>query len=323
MKLYDMKTYAISAAIAALALAVLPSCSPKFFSMDVEMRYPSSSGLDLAGKSIAVAYLDDGTDKSVFDGGLAEGLAQRLEDEYFGGEQEIGIFRMEKRAGAEYGVRDTLVNLVMDTGRDVVLLIGETEFGEPEAGVNEPFAGTFSNADSAYVCTVKMPFRMTLYAYDSMDRRDEVLSLSGSGSSRTLVFNDGGADAKELSAGVWKFMGPAGVRAGQQASGSLLNVWRNESHAVIYYDMSSWEAPSEAAFNYEWKEAVDLWMQLLDTGNIQRRACAEYDIALGCYMLGQYSLAEKWLDRADADYIISLSGALRKRIEERMNQAAL
>lgn len=309
--------FALSAAMSVIGLSIL-SCSPQYFPIEVEMRYPSSSGLDLAGKSMAVVYVDDGSEQSAFAGGLADGLAKSLETEYFYGEQTIDIFSVSMQEDADYSDRDTLINLIMETGRDVVLLIDRTHFGEAVPGENEAFTGRFSDADSSYVCTVRVPFTMTVHAYDSMNKEDRVLSFSGSGTARALVYNNGQADAAQIVSDVWKFMEPAGERAGHSASGSFLNVWRNESYAVIYYDMSSWDKPSRAVYNYQWKEAIDDWLKLVDTGNEQRRACAEYDIALGCYMLGQYELALRWLDQADADYPISLSGTLRKRIEERI-----
>ena len=74
--------------------AVMAACSPQVFTMSVDMRHPSSSGLDLSGKSIAVAYLDDlsGRD-TVFSAYMANGFAQQLEKDYFGGNTVIDVYR--------------------------------------------------------------------------------------------------------------------------------------------------------------------------------------------------------------------------------------
>ena len=58
-----MKTIFSLACIAATATCVLTSCDPQAFSMNIEMRYPSKSGIDLTGKSVAVVYLEDGAGK--------------------------------------------------------------------------------------------------------------------------------------------------------------------------------------------------------------------------------------------------------------------
>ena len=63
---------------------------------------------------------------------------------------------------------------------------------------------------------------------------------------------------------------------------------------------------------------MDLWFGLLDTNDPMKRSCAEYNIALACYMLGDYNLAGQWLERSDKDNKLpNMSDALRKRIEAR------
>ena len=62
---------------------------------------------------------------------------------------------------------------------------------------------------------------------------------------------------------------------------------------------------------------MDIWMRLLDTGNMLKRACAEYNIAAACCIMGEKELAVQWLDRADADYQLPYSSTLRSRIAAR------
>ena len=69
---------------------------------------------------------------------------------------------------------------------------------------------------------------------------------------------------------------------------------------------------------YDWKGAMDQWFLLLNSNDPLRRSCAEYNIAVACYMLGDYSLASQWLDRSDADSKLpNMSDNLRKRIDSR------
>ena len=72
------------------------------------------------------------------------------------------------------------------------------------------------------------------------------------------------------------------------------------------------------AEQYDWKGAMDIWIELLSSNDMMKRASAEYNIAVACYMLGDLDLASEWLDRSDADNKLpTLSDALRKRIEAR------
>ena len=94
--------------------------------------------------------------------------------------------------------------------------------------------------------------------------------------------------------------------------------WKTEPYSLAYFDTEKWYKALDKAEAYDWKGAMDQWFKLLDTNDLMRRACAEYNIALACYMLGDYALAEQWLDRSDADNKLpNMSDTLRKRIEAR------
>ena len=64
---------------------------------------------------------------------------------------------------------------------------------------------------------------------------------------------------------------------------------------------------------------MDIWMQLLSTNDLMKRACAEYNFSVACYLLGDYPLAIVWLDLSDKENKLPISDALRKRIDSRMN----
>ena len=71
--------------ISALALMVFVACAPSKYTMHLETRYPSKSGLDLAGKNVSVIYLENGTEfKDGFSASMAESLAYNLEKDYDG-----------------------------------------------------------------------------------------------------------------------------------------------------------------------------------------------------------------------------------------------
>ena len=92
----------------------------------------------------------------------------------------------------------------------------------------------------------------------------------------------------------------------------------NEVYSIAYYDSSKWYEGLVRADQYDWKGAMDIWIGLLDSKDMMKRSAAEYNIAVACYMLGDYHLALEWLDRSDADNgFPTLSDGLRKRIEAR------
>ena len=277
-----MKRAILTWLFGALLLGVV-SCSPQAFSMAVDMRQPSRSGLDLAGKSFAVVYLlNDQDQTNLFNANFANGFAEKLEDEYFGGRRRVSLFSIAKQEDAKDASKDTLVNLVMDVNADVVFLVDTPAFGTQDSE--------------------KLPFSVNVFAYDSMNRaEDKVYAYSGS---NTVEVKDWDSSCR---------------KAGYEAGNIFAPQWESERFSVIYFDGGGlWEKASTAAASFQWSDAIDCWLQLADTDNVQKRSCAEYDLALGCFMEGQYQLALEWLDRSDADMPVYMSKDLRKKIIERM-----
>ena len=306
--------YLALAAAAAVSAFVSSSCDPQAFSMNIEMRYPSKSGLDLTGKSIAVVYLENDAQKdSVFNEYLANGFASSLEKEYFGGENAVSLYRLGKDSGADYGSVDSLANLVMSTGEDVVFLFDAPEFGDVSVSDVQPLPG-----DTAVFYEASLPLKIRLYAYDSMGGKDTVRMWNGSKTIVQKVAADVYSSRADVPALLWPALSSAGENVGAKSAQIFSPVWKSEQYTLVYFDSpEAWNTASEAAYNFKWKDAISAWMTLVDTNNLTKRSCAEYNIALACYMLGDNDLALKWLDRSDEDYPISLSSGLRKRIMSR------
>lgn len=297
-------------AAAAVALAAAVSCSPQFFSMDMQVRRPSNSGFNLAGKSIGVVYITEGKD-SVFAKNLAEGFASSLEKDYFGGENEIGIYCIERTSPASYASRDTLVDLIVDTEKDVIFLF-DPDVNADKPGLGDEIKGLDSDSGTRiYQGSLYLPIRV--YAYDSMAKTDSV---------RVFKF------VKELTAPVvmknfddwapvfWEKSGPSAARIGEKTSEIFLSNWRDESIVLFYYESLKWEKASIRAYDFKWQEAIKIWMELAKEGSGSRRAHAAYNIAAALYVMGDYALSDQWLQYSDSlggtDYSFSLRDKLKK-----------
>ena len=98
------------------------SCGPSRHAIHLEMRYPSKSGLDLAGKVISVVYMENDDEQgNQFNEGMADAFAYALEKDYGTGEGSIGIYRMRCEDGVDYADRDHMMDLLVDTDADVRL----------------------------------------------------------------------------------------------------------------------------------------------------------------------------------------------------------
>lgn len=310
-----MKKFTKIGLIAGAALCAL-SCGPQFYSLDVDMRRPSLSGLDLRGKNISVAYLENGFGRdSAFVGQMADGFATSLEKDYFGGEQAINIYRMRKDNGVNYASKDTLINLLMDSGDDVVFLFDTPDFGNVNLSESKP-VGTAGGDTSTAMAS--FPVTLYLYAYDSMSKVDTLRIYKGATSvGQPLVFPSG-ESRENIVEGMWANLGSVGWNVGDKSATKFVSTWKEEQLIIAYYDTpATWSDAVQAAYEYKWHDAIDKWLSLLNTKNLYKRSMAEYNIATALYMLEDYDLATEWLDRADTDNPgHPLTKNLRKKIRE-------
>ena len=303
----------------ASALLALASCAPQAFVIRPEMRGASKSGLNLNGKSMAVVYLTSGdTSRDSFNASAAGGFASRLEEDYFGGNEEIELFKMPYAKGAEYSSKDTLVHLVIESGKDVVFLFDLPEVGTPTLGEPAKVTRKRMAPDSSYVSTASVPFTAKIYVYDSMNKEDKVFAFSGSKTLTTEVYGDGKTPREKLMAAVRGNMPEIATRGGELAANTFLSTWTEEYFFVIYYEASesAWNEAANYAYNFKWDKAIEEWMTLLDCRSAEKRACAAYNIGLACFLSGQPELAKEWLDRSDKDMPVSLSKDLRNKIKQ-------
>lgn len=305
-----MKRSLLSAIAALSALVALQSCDPQAFSMNVEMRYPSSSGMSIDGKSVAVVYLNEDSAKdSVFNECLANGFASAIEKNYFNGAEAVNLYKMPKVVGGVYSNADTLINLIVDTGCDIVFLFDAPEFGNVQ--IKEQKTST-----SGTYYPVSVPVAVKLYGFDSLSGSDTVRVWTGT---RMLSANMEASLGRQAAAdSLWNRIGSSAENLGEVSARTFAPVWKEETYSFIYYESpEAWLAAAQYASDYKWNEAMKVWISLLDTNNTMKRSCAEYNIATACFLMGDNELALKWLNSSDEDYPISLSKALRKRIQAR------
>jgi hypothetical protein len=204
----------------------------------------------------------------------------------------------------------------MDTGSDLVFLIDTIRFGEMTVG--GPSKVSYATVpDSSTVNLGSIPFNLRLYSYDAMNASEEVKNFGGTAIAQPEVYSNGTLSSEQLKAGAYKALPAEGWAAGEMLSKSFASQWKVEGYSIIYFDSPKWIAAAEKADQLDWKGAMDIWFELLDSKDVLKRSSAAYNIALSCYMLGDYKLAEEWLDLSDKDSELPLSSALRTRIQER------
>lgn len=266
-----------------LALLAVSACSPQVYSLMLDVRGPSTSGLDLSRKSMAIVTME--TPDSTFDRNAASAMARVLEQDYYGGEELVGMYRVP---AADSVSLDLMHSLIMDTDADVVFLLNST--------IDLP-------DDKA-----RLPLRTNLSVYDSMGE-DKVHRFKGQA---YMLPKDGTSDLSEEA-----------EKVGNRIATRFLSTWKTESFSLYYFDdfnAGSWESALKLSYENKFAKAIDVWSKFVKGGTALKRAAASYNIAMAFYLLEDYEMASKWLDMADSLENLSLSPGLRKRITERLEK---
>ena len=306
-----MRRFTLTLGLAALALA---ACSPQTLTLHVDMRHPSKSGIDLNRKSMSIVYMDNGQADTTFSNGVASSLARSLEEDYFSGNEAIGVYKIP----ADSVSLDLMHRLVMDSGDDVVFLLGPPTFGEVALSEPAPVKNPVS-VDSAFVSQAQVPYNAKLFVYDSMEKDDQLHIFRGSSILRSQVFTNGVTAKEYLREKALKSKDWGAELVGQQISNRFVPTWKEEAYTLYYFEGwdNDWVLAASLAYEMKWKQAVDIWMKKVNDSSYTKRSCACYNTALAFYMMGDLNLATKWLDRDDQYGKPELSPGLRKRIEAR------
>ena len=226
---------------------------------------------------------------------------------------------MPMSPGGNYASKDSLFNILMDTGADVVFLFDTVRLGTIVIGGATRVASPQSDA-TAYISRASMPYTMKLFCFDGMDQKEQVKTFGGTSVARPDVYSDGKRTSKELMDKAMKEIDKEGWNAGVLVADSFKSQWKHEQYSIVYYETERWYNALLRAEDYDWKGAMDIWLELLDSRDLMKRSCAEFNISVACYMLGDYHLASQWLDRSDEDNKLPISDAMRKRINQRLGK---
>ena len=263
---------------------LLAACSPQVYPLYLDVRQPSSSGLDLSRKSLSLVYMDGANDvDSLFDRHTASAMARSLEEDYFGGEPVIGLYHIPS---ADSVSLEKMHSLVMDTEGDVVFVLA--------SHLDMP-------ADTTHLGVV--PLRTSLSVYDSM-AEDKVLRFNGSTVLSMERMKDLPEKAEEMAGRI---------------TPRFLSQWKTESFSFYYFDDFSddWTDALSLAGQGKMGKAMDIWMEQVKTGSIIKKACAAFNMAMGFYLLEDTHMSAYWLEYADKLEELPLSAGLHKRLEQK------
>ena len=310
MKRTDLSNVLFSAAALVWAAVSVMSCGPSAYVLDIETSHPSASGISLEGKSVSVVYLADRQDAdSAFAADMASAFVSRLEDDYFEGDSIVPLFCLDKKDGVDYSSKTEMVNLLVDTGTDVVFVLDTPVFGHSVITRGEEGAG------DTYVAEGAFPFSVSMYVYDALDPRDTVRQFSGSTIANVSAQVSGTESADGLEYILKSQLDGTAATVGRTSGSKFAPVWKSEEIVFFLYGSQDWYNSYYFVNDYKWQEAMDIWMSMLDTGNLEMKACLEYNLAAACYIQGHYELAKEWLDMSEKHFDLPYVSRLRQMIQ--------
>ncbi len=265
-----------------LAVVCLAGCSPQLYDVTLEMRHPSSSGLDLTGKRVAIVYpYGLSQEEMQLTSALCSTLADRL-DAAYPESDSTSLYTIEYNDSySAMSSADSLVSLTLKTDADVLMLLGRA--GELADGYKSE------------------SFTLPLYCYDA---------LSGSDNSAVKTFTiaaDAGSDPEA-----------SGKSIANKISSSFTPQWKAEQFGIWYRDTEDWGSALDDALDFKWDSAIKKWMSLLEnTKDSFLRAKLEYNIGLGCFMLGANDLSLEWLNQSKEEAPSDETTALIKRVNKK------
>ncbi len=265
-------------AVVCAVFSLLVSCSASKYTVAVDLAGPTKSGVTVMGRTVAVAYSnEDNKDHTLFLASAADGFTSSMEEQYFGGDEVVGLYKVDKGEDIQNSSKQGMIDLVMETGSDLVFLF-----------------------DIDYSGNSTDPSDILLYAYDSFDSADTVRVYSG-----------------KVSLGKWDY-DLHGRAVGQRSADIFAPTWTRENLAFYYFGSDKWNEAIEAASEYKFKDAVEIWLTLVNSKDSYKAAVAMYNVATVCYLYAQYPLALNWLDQADELYEIPESAPLRRKINKKI-----
>ena len=270
------------AIIAIAAALLLAACSPQVYPLYLEVRQPSSSGFNLNRKSMSIVYMEGNNNlDSLFERRAASAMARSLEEDYFDGEEVVGLYSVPS---LDTVTVENMRSLVMDTDKDVVFLLS-TQMDVPQ--------------DTTVAMSI--PLKARMYVYDSMGE-DKVRSFKGSSVMNVARMQDLEEKADDV---------------GKTISGRFLSGWKTESFSYYFFDdfsVDEWVEGIQFANDGAFAKSADVWMTLVKKGNNIKRACAAYNLAMTFYLMEDYEMSAKWLALAEKMEDLALTPGLRTRL---------
>ena len=288
-------------------------CYPQAKFYDVEVYDSKMWELDLNGRNTAVfALSNNSTIDSLRLISAAVALAERVEQDRQMEAGSIGVYSIQKKdfqgfLNSTDFDKSFVNNLMLSTNADMHLFIEDLKFGAFKPIARDVYS-------MAVEQVIALPYTVKFTAYDALNGE---IKLSKPVQDTVYFRGDPSADLNELYAYVATKLNEVSQKIGESIGETLSKQWRTQNRTLItYYGSKKWMDAYNKAMDFNWSEAIKLWIPLTKSESPKKAAFAAYNIAVACEMSGNLALAKEWinfsLNKHKFQYAIDYSNSLKK-----------
>ena len=284
-------------------LIALGSCAPMPYYFNVDIRNQSELDYNINGKKVALfSVMPKGDKDSISATAIAIGAAKKIEEDngYTKGTIPVYSLFSEETDLSSYA---SIFKIAQGTSSDVLLFVKDLKLSS--FSVESP---------SLTGQLVILPFDAKYYIFD----KNKIKAIYNSEPTDSLIWSIISDAPVGVSLAINKAkttLNKMFIDVGAEFASQVSTQWIPQERMLVLFDSSKWMKARDLAMDFKWEEAMDIWMAEVKSSDVRKSAAAAYNIALACDILGDYDIADKWLDYARDKYYFGEIDDLAKVIQ--------
>ena len=285
---------------ALLFTLLFTSCAPqaKYFYVDIQAN--SSSYIPINADEYGIFPVTGSRSiDSLCVVNVALGMAQKIEKDNKLTSGTINIFAVpssefsgftnnEESQQQQYN-KSYATDLMLKTDQHKQIYLSDLKFS------NVTESTTTYGYNSTELKNLLVPYSVKMSIYNSLT--DSMLCNKTIQDSILLQVVCTKTDLNNLNTVAYRYLPDLSNKIGEVLASSLTPQWETQEKLLITYSGERvWEKAYQLAYDFKWKEAINIWMQLASSQNPKKASCAAYNIAVACQISEDYKLAKQWAE---------------------------
>jgi tetratricopeptide (TPR) repeat protein len=298
-----------------LTAALMSGCAPQINYLSVDVRKNAELNIPVGNKSCAIfSVAANAKHDSIRVANVAIGFAEQLEADK---NIESGKMPVYSIGAENYWISDANGQMVAD--KEYVRALAADSDAELLFFINkikyQQYTVQKVSGYSGYEgFNVVLPYMVGLDLFDGANAKQLHSSMQNDS---LFLFVDSSVSENNVGGVIAKKLPDISRRIGAELAKSLSPQWVTQQRILMTYaGNSDWEEAYALAEEFQWKEAIEKWMEFSDSKDAKKAAFASYNIAVGCEMLEQFDLAVKWLDYSMSLFPMKETEIYRRQLDQ-------